>query len=94
MANTGSFSLPVAVQPTQPPRARVAVAARGMDAETRLAAIAALGMFVLGSGAAAVGLRFEGDGYGGLTFLGGAAIAVGMALPAWMMFRPARAGRR
>ncbi len=89
MANTGSF--PVALPP--PPTARVASWPAGRHDLGRTLAFGLLGLFVLGSGAAAAGFQLESQGYGSLTVVGGGLIGISTAIPAWLLFRGPRGNR-
>ena len=82
MANTGSF--PIAIESTAtPPRAALRAGSR----DGRVAALGLIGIFLLGSGAAAAGIHWESEGYGALSIAGGAVIGLGGALPVWLLFR-------
>jgi predicted MFS family arabinose efflux permease len=90
MANTGSF--PVVIP--APATVRQATWNDRRD-DARTTALALIGLFVLGSGAAAAGFHYESQGYGALTIVGGALLGFATALPAWLLFRlPRRVGRK
>ncbi len=85
MADTGSFPVVVPV-----PVVRAVVWSEG----ARSAGLGLVALLALGAIAAAAGLRFESEGYGALTLVGGAVIGIGMALPAWLLLRRPRSDRR
>ncbi len=90
MANTGSFP---AVLPA-PAAVRQATWSDKHD-DARMTALALIGLFLLGSGAAAAGLHWESQGYGSLTIVGGALLGCATAVPAWLLFRhPRTIGRK
>lgn len=91
MANTGSF--PIALDSAAAPRPALApVAERFGDVRTISAAL--ITVFLLGSGAAAAGIQYEAEGYGALTFVGGALIGMAGLVPAWLLFRSPGPGQR
>jgi len=89
MANTGSF--PVALQATVTTRPAPWSGEKHDDA--RVLGFGLIGLFVLGSGAAAAGFQLESQGYGSLTLVGGALIGIATAIPAWLLFRRPRGAK-
>ncbi len=90
MANTGSFPV---VLPA-PAAVRQATWNDRRD-DARITALALIGLFVLGAGAAAAGFHYESQGYGSLTIVGGGLLGFATALPAWLLFRrPRPIGRK
>lgn len=91
MANTGSFPIALDSAAARQPAITPAVARFG---DVRTISAALITVFLLGSGAAAAGIQYESEGYGALTFVGGALIGLGGLVPAWLLFRSPGSARR
>jgi len=90
MADTGSF--PIAIPATATTRP-LSWTSGGRHDDARTVALALIGVFLLGSGAAAAGFQLESQGYGALTIVGGGLIGIATAIPAWLLFRRPRVDR-
>ncbi len=58
--------------------------------DARAAALAVMAVFFIGSCAAAAGIAYESDGYGGITVAAGGLMGLASALPMWWLLRGSR----